>query len=226
MTSRVVVMGVVGKSNVDDSRLRLIESAWSVGKLIAMSGNIVLTGGYHKFSEKSVKHHAILGAFDAAKADRKVGVLGIPPSKISTARGKTIGTIEQNSTSDRLCSWVYPHTGLSSEERNPLTGQTPDVLIALEGEDGTPQEVSEAIKAGRQVVFLNSWAVLKDKLTAAPRELHIATTEQQAVELALRLTGPEIQLRGGFPSNYPLLSSDFCRRAQDATAWLREQVVS
>lgn len=226
MSTRVAIIGVVGKSNVDQSRLGLLDSARTVGCLIAESGNIVLTGGHHDFKEESVKHYALLGAFDASKAGRKVGVLGIPPGKMSTALRKSIGDVEENYSVDQLRYWVYPHTGLSSGERNPLTGKTPDILIALYGKEGTPQEVSEAIQAGRHVVFLNSWEALREELTAHPRELHTATMEKEAVDLALRLLRSEAQLCGGFPSTYSPLSSGFCHKVQEATAWLREQVAA
>lgn len=228
MPARVTMIGVVGNSNVDQSMRNLLDSAWIVGNLIAKSGNIVLTGGHHGFEEESVKHYAILGAFGAGKVDRTVGVIGIPPGRISTTLGKATGEVEKGSSSDGICHWVYPHTGLSSGDRNPLTGQTPDILIALHGEKGTPQEVSEAIKAERLVVFLNSWESLRIKLTATPKkgQLHTAKTEEQAVKQALRLVGPGVQLRGGFPSQYKNLSASLCREVQDAVAWLGKRVAT
>lgn len=225
----IAIIGVVGNSNVDVgeiANLELLKSAWLVGRLIAESGHILLTGGHHLVPEHSVKHAALLGTLDIGATNRIVGIVGIPPDKFTNERKKRVGEVEEGSSNDHLCHWVYAHTGFTSGKRNPLTGQTPDVLIALKGKHGTPQEVSEALKVERPVVFLKSWTILKDELTVKPKDgqRHEANSEEEAVDKALGLVDYGGRLGSGFPTQYKGLPEGIGTRVVEAITRLRERL--
>jgi predicted Rossmann-fold nucleotide-binding protein len=217
-SSKIPIIGVVGKSNTSDDRL--LATARQLGKLIAEETCVVLTGGHHKLDELSVKKYALLGAMDIQ--DRSVGLLGIPPKDFTHRLQIVPYTVEQSCESN-YC-WVYPHTNLDSEGRNPLNGQTPDVLIALSGAGGTAQEIEEAMKAERPVVFLNSWSTLKRHIVPGFHSLASfhAASPSEAVDKALQLVKTNgIRPASGFPLAYPLLPDGFGAKVQAAVAWLK-----
>ncbi|MFH1538472.1 MAG: TIGR00725 family protein, partial [bacterium] len=71
--------------------------------------------------------------------------------------------------------------------RNAVNVHTSHAIIALEGGYGTLSEIAIALKAGKPVVSLGSWAL--DKIGCDSPLFHTASTPEEAVELAVRLAG-------------------------------------
>ena len=224
-TMSPAIIGVVGSSNVDvicPSMRKLLKSAWRVGRLIAAEGHIVLTGGHHKVAEHSVKHFALLGAFDSEGTERRVGVIGIPPAHFSTSKHVKISARrnEKYAPDDGSLGWVYIHTLYDSEKRNPLNGKTPDVMIALSGGPGTVQEMQEALNVGRRVILLKPYSDEQQKiLSCHPEDVFEVGSESEAVEKAIALVG-----KGEFPGSYRNLGMEFCLEARKEIAFLRDWV--
>lgn len=219
------VIGVVGKTisitfkedeELDPKELVLVEAAEQVGREIAVEEHVVLTGGHHLRPEVSVKYRAMHGAANAGKTARLVGIL---PKGISRALATRVEDVGVEADASGQLRYVYVHTQLSSEERNPINGQAPDVLIALYGGGGTIQELEEALRSERAVVFLNSWDVLGKKLASGlrPEKPLKATSAPEAVKMALKAIAcgtPSPGLNGRFPDPFPLLAN-YSRIAKD-----------
>ena len=210
-TRSLAIIGVVGRTfkakdldvdgNLPTADRTLLQLAQKVGQLIAARGDIVLTGGHHEKPENSVKYCTLVGAAQVSPAR----VIGILPKSISKAvKVKPVVACLTPNKAPLRC--LYVHTGLSSEERNPLTGSAADALIALKGVSGTPQEVDAALAAPRPVVFLNSWKVLKPLLSDPPSVALLAKTPKEAVENVLNALGlpygPAPRLNGCFPGTF------------------------
>jgi predicted Rossmann-fold nucleotide-binding protein len=207
------IIGVVGRT-FDAKVLRrdsdlpipdreLLQLAQDVGELIAAEEHVVLTGGHHKSPETSVKYRALVGAADVSPDTARV--IGILPKSISVAvRVKPVDACLTLNEPPLRC--LYVHTGLPSKQRNPLTGNAVDALIALTGQSGTPQEVDAALAARRPVVFLRSWKVLQPLLRRPPTDLLLAETANEAVEKALKAVGLQDgrtpSLKGRFPGTF------------------------
>jgi predicted Rossmann-fold nucleotide-binding protein len=195
------IIGVVGKSNSEKDEL--LQLAEKVGREIATKEHehAVLTGGHHLRSERSVKYHALLGAKKVAQTGKRVRLIGIVPKNISRELKppvKNISVETPPNPNDPL-RYAYVHTQLESKDRDAITGQAADVLIALEGKSGTPREIAAALIAGRPVVFLNSLKVLEPLVKAElekqgassvfPNKPLEATNEVRSVEMALNAIG-------------------------------------
>ncbi|OYU32375.1 MAG: hypothetical protein CFE39_03870 [Comamonadaceae bacterium PBBC2] len=156
-------IGVVGKSNTKDHGL--LANAYKVGAHLSRLGHAVLTGGHHRHVESSVKYQALLGAISLQNEMSCVRLIGVVPKNISAQLRPpiTVRRIESDDGPSMKLRYIYIHTQLKSEERDPITGEVADALIALCGESGTPREVAAALMAGRPVVFFNSLEFLKEK---------------------------------------------------------------
>jgi predicted Rossmann-fold nucleotide-binding protein len=154
------IIGVVGKTYGDNDKVdkKLLNLAEELGGKIAEAGQAVLTGGHHEWSESSVKYRALIGAQKVATRHRPVRLLGVLPKAISEGLEPPVRRVqlEVHSEADDPVRFMYLHTGLKNRERDPITAQSADGMIALTGTGGTAREVAEAIKARRPVVFLNS----------------------------------------------------------------------
>jgi hypothetical protein len=104
--------------------------------------------------------------------------------------------------------YLYAHPQINSGERNQITGGVADVLIALNGEDGTVQEISWAFFYKKPIVFLNSyvalelWARNMNNLPCnfpAMANVSLVTSEEKAVDTAIKLATIN-GLTGTFPS--------------------------
>ena len=73
-------------------------------------------------------------------------------------------------------------TGLG-EARNALVVRAADALIAVAGEYGTLSEIALALKAGKRVVGLHTWELVRDGAEVGAIER--APDARAAVELAL-----------------------------------------
>jgi uncharacterized protein (TIGR00725 family) len=150
-------VGVIG-SGVPDPELDGI--AESIGRAIAEAGAVVVCGG--------------LG-----------GVMEAACRGASSAGGVTVGLLPgtEKRAANPWVSTVIP-TGLG-ELRNGLVVRASDVLIAIGGEYGTLSEIALALKAGRPVVGVGTWTLVRP---AGGLDTAMVVSEPQAaVELALTM---------------------------------------
>ncbi|TAH34292.1 MAG: TIGR00725 family protein [Planctomycetota bacterium] len=128
------------------------EKATEVGRLLADAGCVLITGGLGGVMEAASK--------GAAKAGGSV--IGILPGAAGTDGNAFVG--------------IPIATGMG-DARNAVIANTAEAFIALGGAYGTLSEIALALKRGKKVVSLDSWAV-------DPRILK-AETPEQAVRFAL-----------------------------------------
>ena len=147
--SRTPYIGVVGPGEASEAEL---ESAEEVGAGLASLGAVVVTGG-------------LGGVMEAACRGAR------------SRRGRTLGILPGEDR-DAANGWVEiaVATGLG-ELRNGLIVRACDALIAVGGGHGTLSEVALALKLGRPVVGLGTWAV---------HGVDEVTTPEEAVERVAR----------------------------------------
>jgi uncharacterized protein (TIGR00725 family) len=129
--SRTAYIGVVGPGEASEAELA---SAEEVGAGLAALGAVVVTGGLGGVMEAACR-----GA-----RSRRGRTLGILPGEDREAAN---GWVE-----------IAVATGLG-ELRNGLIVRACDALVAVGGGRGTLSEVALALKLGRPVVGLGTWAV-------------------------------------------------------------------
>jgi uncharacterized protein (TIGR00725 family) len=129
--SRTAYIGVVGPGEASEAELA---SAEEVGAGLASLGAVIVTGG-------------LGGVMEAACRGAR------------SRRGRTLGILPGEDR-DAANGWVEiaVATGLG-ELRNGLIVRACDALVAVGGGHGTLSEVALALKLGRPVVGLGTWAV-------------------------------------------------------------------
>lgn len=129
--SRTPYIGVVGPGEASPPELALAEE---VGAGLASLGAVVVTGG-------------LGGVMEAACRGAR------------SRRGRTLGILPGDDR-DAANGWVEiaVATGMG-ELRNGLVVRASDALVAIGGGHGTLSEVAFALKLGRVVVGLGTWAV-------------------------------------------------------------------
>ena len=129
--SRTPYIGVVGPGEASSGELALAEE---VGAGLASLGAVVVTGG-------------LGGVMEAACRGAR------------SRRGRTLGILPGDDR-DAANGWVEiaVATGMG-ELRNGLVVRASDALVAIGGGHGTLSEVALALKLGRPVVGLGTWAV-------------------------------------------------------------------
>ena len=153
------IIGVFGSGSVVEAD-REWQAAFSVGRLLAERGCIVLTGG-------------LGGAMTAASRGAR------------EAGGTTVGILPGSRETGPANPYVdIPlYTGMG-QARNVINAKSCRAAIAVGGEYGTLSEIALALKAGIPVILLDSWS-----LTApgggTPAQLSVARTPREAVDLAL-----------------------------------------
>ncbi len=129
-----------------------------VGRLIARSGAILVCGG-------------LGGVMEAAAAG------------CAEAGGTSVGILPTELRSD-----ANPHvtvavaTGMG-EARNAVVVRTADAVIAVGGEFGTLSEIALALKMGKPVVGIGTWAMQREGLESDP--IIRAATPEEAVAIAI-----------------------------------------
>ncbi|CAF0753940.1 unnamed protein product [Didymodactylos carnosus] len=137
---RVSVVGVIGG---DDGS----GCARLVGRELAKNGCVVLTGGCAKDNRSETKYAAIMGALDAEQCSEGLArYIGIMP-------GSTTGELRFECLSPRQ---LVIHSGLSSMDRDPMNGITPDVLVCL-GVSHSRQEIIEKHRQSYQYRYQMAW---------------------------------------------------------------------
>jgi uncharacterized protein (TIGR00725 family) len=150
--SRTAYIGVVGPGEASEAELAAAEE---VGAGLASLGAVVVTGGLGGVMEAACR-----GA-----RSRRGRTLGILPGEDREAAN---GWVE-----------IAVATGLG-ELRNGLIVRACDALVAVGGGHGTLSEVALALKLGRPVVGLGTWAVHGVDEVTTPAE----AVERVARELA------------------------------------------
>ena len=150
--SRTPYIGVIGPGEASAAEL---ESAEEVGAGLASLGAVVVTGGLGGVMEAACR-----GA-----RSRRGRTLGILPGEDREAAN---GWVE-----------IAVATGLG-ELRNGLIVRACDALVAVGGGHGTLSEVALALKLGRPVIGLGTWAVHGVDEVTTPAE----AVERVARELA------------------------------------------
>jgi uncharacterized protein (TIGR00725 family) len=148
--SRTPYIGVIGPGEASAAEL---ESAEEVGAGLASLGAVVVTGGLGGVMEAACR-----GA-----RSRRGRTLGILPGEDREAAN---GWVE-----------IAVATGLG-ELRNGLIVRACDALVAVGGGYGTLSEVALALRLGRPVVGLGTWAV---------HGVDEVTTPEEAVERVARM---------------------------------------
>jgi predicted Rossmann-fold nucleotide-binding protein len=136
--SRVIALiGVIGGEDRSGS-------ARLVGRELIKNNFAVLTGGCPIGNRHQTKNAAILGALDAEHHGEGIA--------------RFIGIMPENGTQCFNIECLTPrqlviHSGLSSLDRDPINGTTPDVLVCFDGGPGTICELAFGIGVGRQAIF-------------------------------------------------------------------------
>ena len=134
---RIPLVGVIGGEDRSGC-------ARLVGRELIKNNCAILTGGCPQGNPHSIKNAVILGALDAEQHSEGIArFIGI-----MLYNGK------QNFTFESLTSrQLIIHTDLSSLDRDPINGTTPDVLICFDGGPGTICELAFGIALGRHAIF-------------------------------------------------------------------------
>jgi uncharacterized protein (TIGR00725 family) len=124
-------IAVIGGREADETLLREAEE---VGRLLALRGAILVSGG-------------LGGVMEAASRGMK------------TAGGLTVGILPQDHKRDANSSVDIPiATGLGIG-RNVIISRTADAVIAIGGEYGTLSEIAFALQLGKPVVGIRTWDI-------------------------------------------------------------------
>jgi len=139
---RTPYVAVVGPG---DASARELEAAEQVGAQLAAAGAVVVTGG-------------LGGVMEAACRGAR------------SRHGTTLGILPGDDR-DAANGWVQVAvaTGMG-ELRNGLVVRAADALVAIGGGHGTLSEVALALKLGRPVVGLGTWAVHGVEQVSTPAE--------------------------------------------------------
>ena len=130
-SKKKIRMGVIGGSKAGTKSLQI---AFTVGKLIAEKGAILVCGG-------------LGGVMEAASRGAK------------QAGGLTIGILPGNSRHEaNPFIDVAIATGLGYS-RNSLVAMNSDVLIAVDGEYGTLTEIAYGCIYGKKIIGLGTWNI-------------------------------------------------------------------
>ena len=125
---------MVGSSDTTDPRD--LDAAFTVGRLLAESGAVVICGG--------------LG-----------GVMEAACRGAASAGGTTVGLLpgRERSDANRHVQVAVP-TGLG-EARNALVVAAADAVVAVGGGYGTLSEIALALRAGKPVVGVGTWELAR-----------------------------------------------------------------
>jgi uncharacterized protein (TIGR00725 family) len=142
LVSRVPYVAVIGAGEASSQELALAEE---VGAGLAALGAVVVTGG-------------LGGVMEAACRGAR------------SERGHTLGILP-GADRDAANGWVEiaVATGLG-ELRNGLVVRASDAVVAVGGAHGTLSEIAFALKLGRPVVGLGTWAVHGVRHVSTPAE--------------------------------------------------------
>jgi predicted Rossmann-fold nucleotide-binding protein len=146
------IVGVIGGDDSDQ-----VGAAQKVGAAIAKAGQIILTGGEPK-NTNEVKNAVLWGA---AQAEGPVPGRSRVHARMIGILMSLQGTADWNNR-DHPCRLILK-TGLTSFERDPINGLTPDALIVFQGGRGTLCELAYAAAANKPIRYYKSILQLRNK---------------------------------------------------------------
>jgi len=154
---RKTIIGVMGPA--DAATNKDIENAFTLGKLIASNGWVLLSGGGHSGVMDAVNHGA------------------------KSENGLTVGILWAQDYNEMSSSVdIAINTGLGSA-RNNINVLSSDVVIACGLAAGTASEICLALKAKKPVIILNDNELSKAFFADLGKELtHIAKNANEAIE--------------------------------------------
>jgi hypothetical protein len=143
MSARRLILGVIGGGEQQTEALEL-------GKAIGRAQAILLTGGEALETSKEAKDAAMVG--------------------VTEVHGRFISVMPRTEENPVPAEWdddqddfLQLRSGLTSEERDPINGLTPDALFVLKGGSGTLCELAFAVAGGKSLIFLESFATMLEK---------------------------------------------------------------
>ena len=150
------IIGVFGAGNIsatDDEW----QAAFTVGRLLAQKGFVVLTGGLGG---------AMTAASMGAKEEGGITVGILPGTRNTTPANRYVD--------------IAIYTGMS-EARNAINTKSCQAAIAIGGEYGTLSEIGLALKGNCPIILLNSWTIIPHGDVKQP-EWHVASTPEEAMK--------------------------------------------
>jgi hypothetical protein len=165
MNSSSKNIAVIGSSGFNDELADYsLDIAREVGKRIAQSGSVLLSGGRGGVMEAACK-----GAIEEG--------------------GLTVGILpfDKDDSNPYLSVSIPTHLGFF---RNALVVRSADAVIAIRGSVGTLSELAFALNYDVPVVVLKGSGGIADEIHLMPSirdKLHYANSAEEAVDLAIRL---------------------------------------
>jgi uncharacterized protein (TIGR00725 family) len=155
-----IIIGVMGSgTNASASDL---EFAYELGKLIALEGWVLLTGG------------------------RNVGVMDAASRGAKEANGLTVGILPSSDTSNVSDAVDIAIVTDMGNARNNINVLSSDVVIACGMGAGTASEIALAIKGNKSVILLNCDEKSKSFFMSL-KDVAIAATPQAAIQQAKQI---------------------------------------
>ena len=161
---RKTIVGVIGPGR--DAGTGEIEAAFEVGKLIALEGWVLLSGG------------------------RDVGVMDAAHQGAKSAHGLTIGILPTEDTAGMSTAVDIPIVTGMGQARNNINVLSSEVLIACGLGAGTASEIALAIKAQKRVILLGGNQEGRAFFKSLGKDgVYLVDNPQQAIDTAKRLVG-------------------------------------
>jgi uncharacterized protein (TIGR00725 family) len=155
---RKIIIGVMGSGEGASTAEK--ESAYQLGKSIAIAGWVLLTGG------------------------RKAGVMDAASRGAKSVDGLTVGILPDSNTqgmSEAIDLAIVTDLG---NARNNINVLSSDVVVACGMGSGTASEVALALKNGKPVILLNSSPESQAFFTKlSQNKIAIANSPENAIEL-------------------------------------------
>jgi predicted Rossmann-fold nucleotide-binding protein len=130
-----------------------------IGSTVARLGHILLTGASIGDNSSQRIHKAAMHEASLVESARLIGIL---PRQALEARDRADCHFEPL----HVPKGFYFHAGLTSEQRDSITGLTPDAVIFLKGSSGTLRELAYAVTGERNMYFVDCVDFLHKKLHA------------------------------------------------------------
>lgn len=161
---RKIIVGVIGPGR--DVGTVEIEAAFELGKLIALEGWVLLSGG------------------------RNVGVMDAANKGAKAAHGLTVGILPTNDTESMSTAVDIPIVTDMGQARNNINVLSSEVVIACGMGAGTASEIALAIKAQKKVILLGGNQAGRDFFKSLGKEsVYLVDSPHQAVDTAKTLIG-------------------------------------
>jgi predicted Rossmann-fold nucleotide-binding protein len=131
-----------------------VAAARKTGEEIARADQIILTGGRPEPGNE-VKNATLWGAHEAERSS----------TADNPVKARMVGILKGGKLNWKMpnpCRLVV-ETGLSSFERDPINGLTPDAIIVFRGGRGTLCELAYAAAASKPIAFYDSIVQLRQK---------------------------------------------------------------